>query len=140
MEKKLTRSNFLHIVNQVFLWISAALGVGILVKYLNYKPAPPPPRRFEIGPETDYPPGSRTVLSEIPAVLINDEHGLHALSLVCTHLGCTVEMLVTTGSFQCQCHGSRFDREGGVVRGPATEPLPQLILERNPDGTLVVVK
>ncbi|GAB4297277.1 MAG: hypothetical protein Fur0034_07140 [Desulfuromonadia bacterium] len=47
-----------------------------------------------------------------------------ALSLVCTHLGCTVS--VGEGEMVCPCHGSRFDREGGVLSGPAASPLGRL--------------
>lgn len=47
-----------------------------------------------------------------------------AFSRKCTHLGCTI------GAFQngvstCPCHGSQYDTQGGVVRGPSQSPLRQ---------------
>ncbi|MDT4919083.1 MAG: hypothetical protein QOH89_3783 [Pseudonocardiales bacterium] len=53
-----------------------------------------------------------------------DEAGvLHAVSLRCTHLGCLLHFNAAETSWDCPCHGSRFDVEGGVLEGPATEPL-----------------
>ncbi len=48
---------------------------------------------------------------------MRDDSGFYALSLVCTHLGCTVT--VTEDDLACPCHGSRFDRQGKVLKGPA---------------------
>lgn len=43
------------------------------------------------------------------------------LSPICTHRGCTVE--VQGARMVCPCHGSTYDHEGRVLRGPAEEPL-----------------
>ena len=43
------------------------------------------------------------------------------LSPICTHRGCTVD--VKGASLVCPCHGSTYDREGRVLRGPAERPL-----------------
>jgi Rieske Fe-S protein len=53
-----------------------------------------------------------------------DEHGaMHAVSAVCTHLRCIVEWNGAERSWDCPCHGSRFDVDGAVLHAPATEPL-----------------
>jgi glycine/D-amino acid oxidase-like deaminating enzyme/nitrite reductase/ring-hydroxylating ferredoxin subunit len=53
-----------------------------------------------------------------------DEGGeAHAVSLRCTHLGCLVRFNAAERSWDCPCHGSRFDVDGAVLEGPATEPL-----------------
>lgn len=49
-----------------------------------------------------------------------DERGeVHRLSAVCTHLYCIVRWNQTERSWDCPCHGSRFDPYGKVVNGPA---------------------
>jgi glycine/D-amino acid oxidase-like deaminating enzyme len=43
---------------------------------------------------------------------------------VCTHLGCELRENQQEGTWDCPCHGSRFDDEGGVICGPAVVDLP----------------
>jgi Rieske Fe-S protein len=50
---------------------------------------------------------------------------LHAVSLRCTHLGCLVRFNGAERSWDCPCHGSRFDVDGTVLEGPAVDPLPR---------------
>ena len=46
-----------------------------------------------------------------------------ALNAICTHLGCVVPWSAAENKFMCPCHGSQYNPEGGVVRGPAPLPL-----------------
>ncbi len=53
-----------------------------------------------------------------------DENGaVHAVSLRCTHLGCLLRFNGAERSWDCPCHGSRFDVDGAVLEGPAVDPL-----------------
>lgn len=62
-----------------------------------------------------------------------DEHGeLHALSAQCTHLGCIVHWNSAERSWDCPCHGSRFDVNGEILHGPAATPLE--VQELNPEN------
>ncbi|HUP86704.1 MAG TPA: FAD-dependent oxidoreductase [Acidimicrobiales bacterium] len=55
-----------------------------------------------------------------------DESGvLHAVSPVCTHLGCLVSFNTAEKSWDCPCHGSRFTIDGEVLQGPAVADLEQ---------------
>jgi len=51
---------------------------------------------------------------------------LHELSAVCPHLGCIVEWNSNENSWDCPCHGSRFDCNGKVMNGPANSDLPAI--------------
>ena len=47
-----------------------------------------------------------------------------AISLTCTHQGCTVSRQ-TDGTFLCPCHGTLYDNQGKVFKGPAKQNLPR---------------
>jgi glycine/D-amino acid oxidase-like deaminating enzyme/nitrite reductase/ring-hydroxylating ferredoxin subunit len=71
-------------------------------------------------------PGEGRVLSiagERLAVYRNGNGQLGALSPKCTHLGCQVHWNTTEKSWDCPCHGSRFDPHGRVLNGPAVTAL-----------------
>jgi glycine/D-amino acid oxidase-like deaminating enzyme/nitrite reductase/ring-hydroxylating ferredoxin subunit len=53
----------------------------------------------------------------------DDSGELHTVSARCTHLGCTVRWNDGERSWDCPCHGSRFDIDGSVLHGPAVHPL-----------------
>jgi Rieske Fe-S protein len=48
---------------------------------------------------------------------------LHAVSPICTHMGCVVSWNSAETTWDCPCHGSRFFYDGRVIEGPAVEPL-----------------
>lgn len=52
-----------------------------------------------------------------------DAGELPACSAVCPHLGCIVSWNSTERSWDCPCHGSRFDTHEAVFNGPALSPL-----------------
>src|SRR5688500_10447916 len=54
-------------------------------------------------------------------VLAQDDGAFAALSPICTHLGCTVEL--AGERLVCPCHGSTYSRTGTVLQGPAERPL-----------------
>ena len=131
-----SRRDFLKLARDGFLWLSGALGLAGLLRFLDYDPNPAPKTEFDLGIATNYPPGSRTLLTNVPAMLIHTESGFSALSLSCTHLGCTVEQ--NKDGFVCPCHGSHFDVNGKLLHGPAAKPLASLCIETSKDGSLIL--
>lgn len=69
-------------------------------------------------------------------VLALDEGEYVALSPICTHLGCTVN--IEGARLVCPCHGSTYDRAGRVLRGPAERPLRQFPTTVTSEGELVI--
>lgn len=57
------------------------------------------------------------------AVYRDDQGNIHERSAVCTHLYCIVDWNSGERTWDCPCHGSRFDRYGRVINGPAITPL-----------------
>jgi glycine/D-amino acid oxidase-like deaminating enzyme/nitrite reductase/ring-hydroxylating ferredoxin subunit len=71
-------------------------------------------------------PGQGTVLRDgfgARAVYRDLDGELHAVSGICTHLGCLVQFDDLQREWACPCHGSRFAVDGTVLHGPATAPL-----------------
>lgn len=52
-----------------------------------------------------------------------------AVSATCTHLGCSLKWNGAETSWDCPCHGSRFDTDGSVLDGPAVRPLDVVEVE-----------
>ncbi len=134
--KDLSRRDFFKLTTTALLTISGALGIGALFRFLDYQTEPPVKTEFDLGLDSNYPIGSRSLIADVPALLIHTENGFSALSLVCTHLGCTVEQ--KDNGFACPCHGSRYDSNGNVVRGPAQKPLRSLRVEITSDQHLIL--
>ena len=60
------------------------------------------------------------------AVYRDDAGALHRCSATCPHLGCIVAWNDAAKTWDCPCHGSRFDRLGKVINGPANSDLSPL--------------
>jgi nitrite reductase/ring-hydroxylating ferredoxin subunit len=103
-----------------------------LVPNVLYEPS----RRFDIGPPSNFPPDSVTLLPDQRLFVFNESDGFYVISSVCTHLGCNVKR--GGPGFACPCHGSQFDSGGQVVQGPAPKPLSWYTLSLSARGRLVV--
>jgi menaquinol-cytochrome c reductase iron-sulfur subunit len=104
----------------------------------------------KLGAPVEFPEGLRFLRDE-RLFVIREGNRFHAISAVCTHLGCTVQAEITvegsatsidarqTHRFVCPCHGSKYDGEGACTAGPAPRPLPWRHLSfAADDGQLVV--
>jgi len=62
--------------------------------------------------------------------LYRDENGMiHAVNPTCTHMKCTVEWNPAEKSWDCPCHGGRFDCNGNILTGPVSENLEKISIE-----------
>jgi len=61
-----------------------------------------------------------------------------AVSLTCTHQGCTVQK-AADGKFHCPCHGAVFAAEGKVLKGPAKRDLPKFKVVQSQDDELQLI-
>ena len=109
------------------LWAAASAMLFALVGMLRLPKAAvlsSPSKRFRVSlPQTLAAGEAFTPVGRNVAVY-RDEQGVYAISRVCTHLGCIVNP--TAEGFECPCHGSRYDRDGVVTKGPAPRPLDWL--------------
>ena len=107
-----------------------ALGVGGLAfRFAQFLyPVIPPVKLVQVfvSKTADLPEGVRTFkLREGPVVLTKTGQEIHALSGICTHLGCIVKWQEDKNQFVCPCHHGIYDIDGRVVSGPHREPCPQ---------------
>jgi len=61
--------------------------------------------------------------------VFKDENGeIHAVNPSCTHLNCTVAWNTAEKTWECPCHGSRFNEDGEMVTAPARKDLQKINL------------
>ena len=132
----LSRGKFLKLCTRIILSLAGLLGLGGLVRFFSHKPDPGSSKTYTLGLADDFPLSGKLIRPDIPAVIYKTDQGFQVYSLICTHLGCTLEE--SGNGFSCPCHGSEFDPVGKVVRGPAQDDLPTLELEITEGGELLV--
>ena len=67
-----------------------------------------------------------------------DDKGFYALANVCNHSGCQTAFNEAMKTFDCPCHGSRYNFDGTLLKGPATGPFKGYPICRRADGVLFV--
>jgi cytochrome b6-f complex iron-sulfur subunit len=97
---------------------------------------PVPSRKFRVMLPETLAPGTPFVPPGRAVAIFRDAQGVHAISTVCTHLGCIVKR--EAAGFACPCHGSTFALDGAVTKGPAPKALPWLAVAKGPGGSVVV--
>lgn len=120
------------------------LGIGGAVvefgRFLKPNVLYEPSRVFKVGEVNKFPFGSRTVIEGRGIEIVREKDGIHAISLVCTHLGCLLKPVENDPEvgYACPCHGSTFAPKGKVLGGPAPRDLPWYEMYMDNTGTLVV--
>jgi Rieske Fe-S protein len=84
--------------------------------------------------------GSLAVVPGAPVCIGRDAKGVYSMTLTCTHQGCDMgaDGSVSVNGIVCACHGSEFDADGNVVRGPARAPLAHFAVSQDAKGELTV--
>jgi len=92
------------------------------------------------GTVSQLPIGSLEVVGAEPLCIGRDAGGVYAMTLTCTHAGCDMGVFgaVSPQGIFCDCHGSEFDANGNVVRGPAYQPLDHFDVTVDAAGNLTV--
>jgi len=138
-EKKGTSRRELITLGSAFgLMGLAAVGTGgALFKYMFPVVSYGTPQKFLV-PISDLPEVGDELIFEDQKVILRrqTEKEVAAISLVCTHLGCTVNRVET--GFQCPCHGSQYDSDGLVVGGPAPKTLHWLEIKKVPGNQIEI--
>ena len=133
----------------VALTAQGAASLRSLVPNVSYDA----PTTVKLGSPSDFPDGLK-YLPDQRLFVFRDGKTFHAISAVCTHLGCTVRAealsrpetrtvegtsLRLTHRFLCPCHGSTYSGDGTTQSGPAPGPLAWHHLSvAVDDGQLVV--
>ena len=75
----------------------------------------------------DLRPGEGAVVEiegEKVAAYLHDDGTSYVLSARCQHMGCIVDWNSRAKTWDCPCHGSRYEYTGAIINGPTTKPLP----------------
>ena len=115
---------------------SIAAAIKFLVPPVLYEAS----QIFEAGTVNDFNSGKvkNIQMGEKKISQINQNDKLYALVRTCTHMGCVPNFNESEKAFVCPCHGSKFDIQGNVIRGPAPEPLYRASLVINKNGRVEV--
>lgn len=139
--KLMTRRYFLEAVGGGAIGIAATGSVVLTAQFLSPNVLREPPSKFKAGVAEDFPVGSMTLHKEQKVFIVRAKEGyFYAVSAVCTHLGCIANWKSEEGIIACPCHGSKFDREGRLIEGPAPRSLPRFSMTLDDRGQLIVDK
>ena len=86
------------------------------------------------------PVGTLETVGSEPVCIARDSGGVYAMTLTCPHAGCDIGQTgsVSPQGLVCGCHGSEFDANGNVVRGPASQPLDHFAVTVDASGNLSI--
>ena len=130
-----------------FVVACALAGAGLLAGCVAMVTHPVPVAdgrvRLSLGayPDLAKPDGAIKILPAAatdPVYVLAIDGAFRAVSPICTHRGCTVE--VQGARLVCPCHGSTYDRTGHVLRGPAERALTAYPVTRVGDELIIDVR
>lgn len=132
----ISRRNFLNLAALWSAVLPAIAFLGGMLRMVKPNVHYEESTRFRIGTAENFPEGTMKKLDDKKVFIFSTDNGLHAISSICTHLGCIVN--ITEWGFQCPCHGSRYNQNGKVIAGPAPRNLSWFEISQDIDGSLMV--
>jgi cytochrome b6-f complex iron-sulfur subunit len=164
--RQISRRSFFALAGWLGFTGASLIALYQSVKFLYPNATYEDPPAFKADAPTAYAVGSTTVIIDKRVVINRDPNGFYAISLICTHLGCTPRYfqdvtsdLVDAGTtisqdpdtgqqaskanpalpgFKCPCHGSRYFRDAVNFFGPAPRPMDRVHVEVSRDGKLFI--
>lgn len=98
-----------------------------------------PPSVFSLGRPEEVLSREGKLFNPKQKVFVESKEGkVRVQTAVCTHLGCTVNMVET--GYACPCHGSTYDQHGRNTGGPAPLPLVYFMAYKGASGEIMVDK
>lgn len=132
-----------NILTIAILSIGALLFASVVYPILRF--INPPKRKIRkvnsavVATELEVPPNTGKVFAfnGEKVLILNKDGEYHAMSAICTHLGCTVQWKSDEELVWCACHNARYDIEGKIISGPQPRPLAPYNLSVK-DGNLIL--
>ena len=137
---EVSRRDFLNEITLGALGVAGLGGAALTYQYFSPNVLFEPPMTFRAGNPDLYPVNSVTFLQDQLVYIVRTPAGFYAVSAVCTHLGCITAWKPDANMIACPCHGSKFQRDGTKIEGPAPRPLPHFAINLTVDGELLVNK
>jgi len=139
-DPRISRRSFLALLGVATCILGALQLFGAsLLGFLYPNAMKTPPSTFALGRPEDVLSRDGKVFDPKQRVFVETEGGkVRVQTAVCTHLGCTVNMVET--GYACPCHGSTYDRHGRNTGGPAPRPLVYFKVFKGASGELMVDK
>lgn len=141
---KINRRRFFSLVGNSATGLVAIGALGVSFDYLLPNVVKEIPKQFKVGPINNIQPDTVIYEPEHRVFIVRNSAGaFYAISSVCTHLGCTVKWTGNNNSgdddeaIACPCHGSKFNKKGEVMEGPAPVALQKYRVRLSGDKLLV---
>jgi len=132
---KETRRSFIRKGASIFAVVAGGAAIFTLLRQLVPRLIGQK-KKVKVGKSSTFPVDTFTFIGEHKIFIYRDHEGVKAVSAICTHLGCILE--IDEDGFICPCHGSSYNRIGEVLSGPAPRALSWFQVSKAPDGQLVI--
>ncbi|OGU18111.1 MAG: hypothetical protein A2X61_02875 [Ignavibacteria bacterium GWB2_35_12] len=138
------RRKFLSIVGNSATGLVTFGALAVTIDFLSPNVIKERPPKFKVGPIQNIQPDTFIYEPEYRVFVVRDGNGaFYAISAICTHLGCNVKWIDSnirndsSVAIACPCHGSKFNRKGEVIEGPAPKGLQRFRIKLSDDDLIV---